>query len=100
MLDDIDLILVMSINPGFGGQSFMSSQLRKITRLREMADQGGRSDILIEVDGGVTPETAKACISAGANALVAGTAVFRGGPAAYATNIAALRGASGGASGD
>ena len=100
MLDDIDLILVMSINPGFGGQSFMSSQLRKITRLREMADQAGRSDILIEVDGGVTPETAKACISAGANALVAGTAVFRGGPAAYATNIAALRGASGGASGD
>ena len=95
MLDDIDLILVMSINPGFGGQSFMSSQLRKIARLREMADQAGRSDILIEVDGGVTPETAKACISAGANALVAGTAVFRGGPAAYATNIAALRGASG-----
>ena len=92
MLDDIDLMLVMSINPGFGGQSFMPSQLRKIERLRRMADQAGRSDILIEVDGGVNPETARQCVDAGADALVAGTAVFKGGPAAYAGNIAALRG--------
>ena len=93
MLDEIDLMLVMSINPGFGGQSFMTSQLRKIERLRTMADAAGRSDIVIEVDGGVTPETAKACRDAGATALVAGTAVFRGGVSAYASNIRALRGA-------
>ena len=92
MMDDIDLLLVMSINPGFGGQSFMPSQLRKIERLRAMADASGRSDMIIEVDGGVNPETARQCISAGANALVAGTAVFRGGAGAYAANIAALRG--------
>jgi len=92
MLDEIDLLLVMSINPGFGGQSFMHSQLRKIERLRSMTEQAGRPDIIIEVDGGVTPETAKLCLSAGANALVAGTAVFRGGPTRYADNIHALRG--------
>jgi ribulose-phosphate 3-epimerase len=92
MLDDIDLMLVMSINPGFGGQSFMPSQLRKIERLRTMTEQAGRPDILIEVDGGVTPETAKLCLSAGANALVAGTAVFRGGAGHYAENIRSLRG--------
>jgi ribulose-phosphate 3-epimerase len=90
MLDDIDLVLVMTINPGFGGQSFMPSQLSKISRLREMIDASGR-DITIQVDGGVTPQTAPLCLEAGANALVAGTAVFRGGPQAYAGNIRALR---------
>ncbi|HEV7384147.1 MAG TPA: ribulose-phosphate 3-epimerase [Phenylobacterium sp.] len=91
MMEDVDLILVMSINPGFGGQSFMTSQLAKIERLRAMIDATGR-DIPLEVDGGVTPQTAPQCIAAGATALVAGTAVFRGGPSAYAANIAALRG--------
>ena len=91
MMDDVDLILVMSINPGFGGQSFMTSQLAKIETLRKMIDATGR-DIPLEVDGGVTPETARLCVAAGATALVAGTAVFRGGPSAYAGNIAALRG--------
>jgi ribulose-phosphate 3-epimerase len=91
MMEDVDLILVMSINPGFGGQSFMPSQLEKIRRLRQMIDATGR-DIPLEVDGGVTPITARQCVEAGATALVAGTAVFRGGPSAYADNIAALRG--------
>jgi len=91
MMDEVDLILVMSINPGFGGQSFMHSQLAKIERLRAMIDATGR-DIPLEVDGGVTPETARLCVEAGATALVAGTAVFRGGPGAYAANIAALKG--------
>ena len=92
MMDDIDIILVMSINPGFGGQSFMTSQLAKITRLRQMITDAGR-DIVLEVDGGVTVETARLCVAAGATALVAGTAVFRGGQPAYARNIADLRGA-------
>ncbi len=91
MMDEVDLILVMSINPGFGGQSFMTSQLKKIERLRAMIDATGR-DIPLEVDGGVTPQTAPLCVSAGATALVAGSAVFRGGPSAYADNIRALRG--------
>ena len=91
MMEDVDLILVMSINPGFGGQSFMPSQLEKIRRLRQMIDATGR-DIPLEVDGGVTPTTAKQCVEAGATALVAGTAVFKGGPSAYAANIAALKG--------
>jgi ribulose-phosphate 3-epimerase len=91
MMDEIDLILVMSINPGFGGQTFMHSQLRKIERLRKMIDAEGR-DIPLQVDGGVTPDTAPLCIAAGATALVAGTAVFKGGPGAYAANIRALRG--------
>ena len=91
MMDEVDLILVMSINPGFGGQTFMHSQLSKIERLRAMIDASGR-DIVLEVDGGVTAETASLCISAGATALVAGTAVFRGGASAYAGNIRALRG--------
>src|ERR1700744_5428259 len=77
MMDDVDQILVMSINPGFGGQKFMPSQLAKIAALRAMIDETGR-DIPLEVDGGVTPETAKLCLEAGATALVAGTAVFRG----------------------
>ena len=91
MMDDVDHVLVMSINPGFGGQTFMPSQLAKIAALREMIDATGR-DISLEVDGGVNPETARLCVAAGATALVAGTAVFRGGPSAYAANIAALRG--------
>ncbi len=91
MMDDIDLILVMTINPGFGGQSFMASQLAKIAKLRAMIDATGR-DIPLEVDGGVNPETAGLCVAAGATALVAGTAVFKDGPSSYARNIAALRG--------
>ena len=91
MMDEVDLILVMSINPGFGGQTFMHSQLAKIEALRRMIDASGR-DIVLEVDGGVTAETARLCVDAGATALVAGTAVFRGGPDAYAANIATLRG--------
>jgi len=91
MMDDVDLVLVMSVNPGFGGQSFLASQLKKVERLRQMIDASGR-DIILEVDGGVTPETAPLCIAAGATALVAGSAVFRGGPGAYAANISALRG--------
>ena len=91
MMDEIDLILVMSINPGFGGQSFMPSQLKKIETLRKMIDASGK-DIWLEVDGGVNPVTARQCADAGATALVAGSAVFKGGPDAYAANIAALRG--------
>ena len=91
MLDDVDLILVMSVNPGFGGQSFMTSQLKKIEALRRMVDDSGL-DILIEVDGGVTPQTAPLCMDAGAHVLVAGSAAFRGGPGAYADNIRALKG--------
>jgi len=92
MMEDVDLVLVMTVNPGFGGQSFITSQLRKIERLRNMIDASG-CDIILEVDGGVTAETAPQCLSAGATALVAGSAVFKGGPGAYAGNIAALRGA-------
>jgi ribulose-phosphate 3-epimerase len=92
VMDDVDLVLVMSVNPGFGGQGFMDSQLRKIERLRAMIEAEGR-DIVLEVDGGVTALTAPRCLDAGATALVAGSAVFRGGPAAYADNIRALRGA-------
>ena len=91
VLDDVDLILVMSVNPGFGGQVFMPAQLAKIERLRAMVAAAGR-DIIIEVDGGVTAETAPLCLKAGADALVAGAAVFRGGAEAYARNISALRG--------
>ena len=86
VLDKIDLVLVMSVNPGFGGQSFIQSQIAKISRLKEMV---GSRDIEIEVDGGVNAETAKLCIAAGANVLVAGSAVF--GNADYVGNIAALR---------
>ena len=82
MMDDVDLVLVMSVNPGFGGQSFIASQLKKIEALRAMIDASGK-DIVLEVDGGVNAETAKLCVSAGATALVAGAAVFRGGPSAY-----------------
>ena len=94
VLGDIDLILVMSVNPGFGGQSFIGGQLDKIRELRRRIDESGR-DIDLEVDGGVNVETARACIEAGADMLVAGTAVFSGGAAQYAANITALRGAAG-----
>jgi ribulose-phosphate 3-epimerase len=91
ILEDIDLLLVMTVNPGFGGQSFIASQLRKIERLRTMIDASGCA-IELEVDGGVTPVTAPQCVAAGATALVAGSAVFKGGPDAYAGNIRALKG--------
>jgi ribulose-phosphate 3-epimerase len=91
MIEDIDLMLVMSVNPGFGGQSFIASQLKKVERLRKIIDASGR-DIVLEVDGGVTAQTAPQCIAAGATALVAGSAVFKGGPGAYAANIRALKG--------
>ncbi len=90
VLGDIDLVLVMSVNPGFGGQAFIDSQLAKIAVLRKMIDVTGRR-IDLEVDGGVNVETARRCIAAGADALVAGTAVFAGGQAKYADNIKALR---------
>jgi ribulose-phosphate 3-epimerase len=90
MIDGIDLILVMSVNPGFGGQSFIDSQLRKIEKLRKRIDETGR-DIILEVDGGLNTETAPKAISAGVTAIVAGSAVFKGGPDRYAENIAALR---------
>jgi ribulose-phosphate 3-epimerase len=94
IIDDIDLILVMSVNPGFGGQSFIDSQLRKIESFRRKIDACGR-DIILEVDGGLTPETAPRAIEAGVTAIVAGSAVFKGGADAYARNIAALRGEDG-----
>ena len=86
-----DQVLVMSVNPGFGGQAFLLSQLAKIAALRKAIDALGKP-IDLEVDGGVNPETARQCLKAGADALVAGTAVFAGGPGKYAVNIAALRG--------
>jgi ribulose-phosphate 3-epimerase len=91
VLGDLDLVLVMSVNPGFGGQKFISSQLRKIEAIGETIVQRGLN-IELEVDGGIDPETAREAVGAGATALVAGTAAFRGGPAAYADNIKALRG--------
>jgi ribulose-phosphate 3-epimerase len=92
LIDEIDLVLVMSVNPGFGGQSFIASQLRKIEAVRKMIDKSGR-DIRLEVDGGVNAETARQCVAAGADVLVAGSATFTGGPDRYAANIANLRGA-------
>ncbi len=92
LIDDIDLVLIMSVNPGFGGQSFIDSQLRKIEAVRKMIDKTGR-DIRLEVDGGIDMQTAVRAIAAGADVLVAGTATFRGGPTAYATNIAGLKNA-------
>jgi ribulose-phosphate 3-epimerase len=91
LIDLADLVLVMSVNPGFGGQSFIHSQLGKIRRIREMIDATGR-DIHLEVDGGVNAETAKLCVEAGADVLVAGSATFKGGPDCYAANINALKG--------
>ena len=92
LIDEVDLVLVMSVNPGFGGQGFIESQLRKIEAIRKMIDKTGR-DIRLEVDGGIDAATAPRAIAAGADVLVAGTASFRGGPDHYAANIAALRGA-------
>jgi len=90
LLGDLDLILVMTVNPGFGGQKYIQSQGAKIKRLRELIDASGL-DIDLEVDGGVNAETSKLAIAAGANVLVAGTAVFAGGPDTYAANISQLR---------
>jgi ribulose-phosphate 3-epimerase len=91
VLDDIDMVLVMSVNPGFGGQKFISSQLRKIEAIAgKIAGRGLSIDI--EVDGGIDAETAPLAVSAGATVLVAGSATFRGGPSQYAANIRALRG--------
>jgi ribulose-phosphate 3-epimerase len=95
LIDLVDLVLIMSVNPGFGGQSFIDSQLRKIEAARKRIDAqekiNGRK-IALEVDGGINPETAKRAVAAGASVLVAGTAAFQGGPSRYAANIAALRG--------
>ncbi len=91
VLEEIDLVLVMSVNPGFGGQAFISSQLRKIEALaKRIAKEGLKVEL--EVDGGVDATTARQCIDAGATVLVAGTAAFRGGPSQYSSNIATLRG--------
>jgi ribulose-phosphate 3-epimerase len=91
VLGEIDLVLVMSVNPGFGGQKFISSQLRKIEAIANRIAKENL-DVRLEVDGGIDAETAPQAIAAGANVLVAGTAAFRGGPGEYATNIRALRG--------
>lgn len=90
VMDKVDLILVMTVNPGFGGQSFIPSQLAKIKNIRAMIEKTGR-DIMLEVDGGVNAKTAKDVIAAGADVLVAGSAVFTGNAADYAKNIQALR---------
>jgi ribulose-phosphate 3-epimerase len=90
VLEEIDLVLVMSVNPGFGGQSFIDSQLRKIEAIRRSIDKCGKA-IDLEVDGGIDAETAKRAIAAGADVLVAGTATFRGGAGRYAENIRGLR---------
>jgi len=91
VIDEIDLVLVMSVNPGFGGQKFITSQLKKVEAIANMASKRGLA-IDIEVDGGVDASNAASLVSAGATALVAGTAAFRGGPDHYAANIRALRG--------
>lgn len=93
VLDDVDLVLVMTVNPGFGGQAFIPAMVEKVRLVRAMI---GERPIDIEVDGGIAPDTAGAIVEAGANVLVAGSAVFRGGAAAYARNIAAIREAAGG----
>jgi ribulose-phosphate 3-epimerase len=91
VLDLVDLVLIMTVNPGFGGQDFIESQLGKIEAAANRIAKAGRA-IALEVDGGITPATARRALDAGADTLVAGTAVFTGGPAAYAANIKALRG--------
>jgi ribulose-phosphate 3-epimerase len=91
VLDELDLVLVMSVNPGFGGQSFIDGQLRKIAAIRKRIDASGMA-IDLEVDGGVDQDNCRRVIEAGADVLVAGTATFRGGPSAYAGNIRGLRG--------
>jgi ribulose-phosphate 3-epimerase len=91
VLDMVDLVLVMSVNPGFGGQKFIATQLDKIKVLRSWID-GSKRSIDLEVDGGITEETAHQAVAAGADVLVAGTSSFKGGPANYAENIRRLRG--------
>jgi ribulose-phosphate 3-epimerase len=91
VLEEIDLVLVMSVNPGFGGQKFIASQLRKMEAIANRIIKENL-DVRLEVDGGIDPETAPRAVSAGADVLVAGTAAFRGGPGSYAANIKALRG--------
>jgi ribulose-phosphate 3-epimerase len=91
VLAEVDLVLVMTVNPGFGGQKFISGQLRKIEAIANRISKENL-DVRLEVDGGIDPETAPLAVNAGADVLVAGTAAFRGGPAAYADNIRALRG--------
>jgi ribulose-phosphate 3-epimerase len=90
VLDRLDLVLLMTVNPGFGGQAFIPSVIEKVARVKTMI---GARDIRIEIDGGVTPETAPLLTAAGADVLVAGSAVFKGGPTAYAKNIADIRAA-------
>ena len=92
VIGDIDLVLVMSVNPGFGGQKFITSQLRKIEAIANRIAKENLQ-VQLEVDGGIGPDTARHAAAAGANVLVAGTAAFKGGPSAYAANIEALRGA-------
>jgi len=91
VLEDVDLVLVMSVNPGFGGQKFISSQLRKIDAIANRIAKENL-DVVVEVDGGIDADTAPLAVSAGANVLVAGSATFRGGPGKYGDNIRALRG--------
>jgi len=88
VLDRLDLVLVMTVNPGFGGQAFIPAIVEKVERVKRLI---GARKIDIEIDGGVTPETAPLVVAAGANVLVAGSGIFKGGPAAYAANIAAIR---------
>lgn len=90
VLDDVDLVLVMSVNPGFGGQTFLRGALKKIAAIRGMIDAGDR-DVDLAVDGGITAETAPLVVDAGADMLVAGTAIFEGGPEKYRENIQTLR---------
>jgi ribulose-phosphate 3-epimerase len=97
VLNDIDIVLVMSVNPGFGGQTFIPAVLEKIRRIQALT---AGTNIDIGVDGGITAHTAGGAVAAGANRLVAGSAVFAGGPSAYASNIAAIRGAAEAVRGD
>ena len=90
VLEEVDLVLVMSVNPGFGGQKFITSQLKKIEAIANRIAKENL-DVFLEVDGGIDPETAPQAVAAGANVLVAGTAAFRGGPKDYAANIRALK---------
>ncbi|MBV8447236.1 MAG: ribulose-phosphate 3-epimerase, partial [Hyphomicrobiales bacterium] len=97
LIDLVDQILVMTVNPGFGGQDFIPEVVEKVARIRAMT---GERDIDIEVDGGITPRTAGSVAAAGANVLVAGAAVFKDGPRAYAENITAIRQAAAAARGE
>lgn len=91
VMDMVDLILVMSVNPGFGGQKFIPTSLEKIKQVRQLIEMEGRP-IDLQVDGGINLATVQSAIDAGADVLVAGTATFKGGPEQYAKNISALRG--------